>query len=922
MPEVELRADFDRDGRLTGTAAEYAARATAPGAIVGPNLDRDGRSLPTTARVLRPLQLDFSLPTKQGSDNDPIALQIVVSAPAAAKFTTLRLLVEGENANAVDLVDGRSRLVTPQATAPGRVEFGLPTEAGRHQFSLEASRPPGSPLGKSDAALTLSVVGRDAAGTDTTVDSARLRLAGFIVCGDLAPAEVIYLAVLGDNAPALSDVREGLASTRPAVPIREVGPADNKGDGWLQDQFQVGHIVAPGRSMRAVLHLPRLRTNAQVGSSPHNLAELVRTHFPSTDLGLIDDFWQRTVPLIHAGGTAQLTFPQTYFVFRAAHMTTQTHEFLLDSIRRLCAAAASLGITPAPPECGELPPATTLPTIRAQVPVALARLESLVARLLAKAATNQRSGIEAMRNRARQRVQAVERVLGLSGQPGSEVFELEIEGTVYRLEGGNLLKIAEEVERMHDSLVYGGNIEASPPTSANPFGKVVIGEGENRLMDPPLRDFLEAGRAVQPLFQIDTAWLGVGHVDELISFLPDKEGGSGQVVMRASPEVAFALMEGASALYRSGLPWYDLDAGGSWRPLTLQRHRMNRGTHPVTRLFRGKLWLHYHPHPHASSGGGGSGGSGGYGAGGGGSSSRYDPELSEVLLPPQIYQRMVDWYGGLLGESLAPYYPEGEEDTNYYPAALSAWELSFFEGETNEEIAKEKLKGLDEVLHQELPGFPIRRVPVLFDRVEKLVDRSTAAFVPDLANLQHVNGTVLIPNPFGPRMSPDDAAQVIAEVLRNEGFGSIAGRVSVRYFQKQGLDVTQVWLNPALQGATSVPFHTLAEIAREFADGFVGASQEEIEEKIRRANRSAFDSSGELRSGWRKLTIPERTVDLFQAYTHALLDAQGLRPAWIDSWYYHIRMGEIHCGTNVLRAQPQTRVQWWTRLPQPQQGTP
>lgn len=25
---------------------------------------------------------------------------------------------------------------------------------------------------------------------------------------------------------------------------------------------------------------------------------------------------------------------------------------------------------------------------------------------------------------------------------------------------------------------------------------------------------------------------------------------------------------------------------------------------------------------------------------------------------------------------------------------------------------------------------------------------------------------------------------------------------------------------------------------------------------------------------------------------------------FIDSWYYHIRNGEIHCGTNVLRTIP------------------
>ena len=40
---------------------------------------------------------------------------------------------------------------------------------------------------------------------------------------------------------------------------------------------------------------------------------------------------------------------------------------------------------------------------------------------------------------------------------------------------------------------------------------------------------------------------------------------------------------------------------------------------------------------------------------------------------------------------------------------------------------------------------------------------------------------------------------------------------------------------------------------------------------------------------------------MFQLYTHALLTMLGVTVQWVDSWYYHVHDGGIHCGTNVLR---------------------
>jgi Protein-arginine deiminase (PAD) len=906
MPEVELRADFDRDGRLSGAPAEYAARSIGHGAILGVNVDRDGRGLPPSARVGRPVQLDFARPLKSGADNDPIVLQARVSAAAVAAFTSLVLRVGGDNADAVGLLDDRARVIRGIRSASGGVQFPLPRRAGTHTLRLEASRVPGSPLGQSDGALTLTVVGRDAADRETVLDEGRFLLTLPLVLDDLAPASALYICSLPDNVPAVSDVRAGLASVRPAVELREIALADNRGDAWVQDQFQLGYLIRPGGTMRTIVHMPRLRTNAQVGANQRNLAELVRTHFPSTDLGLIDDFWQRTVPLNHGGGVAQLTFTESELAFRTLHRVFIADSFLRESIDRLCAL-----LSPAPAECSNVPePSDFVPTVRVQLPELARRVDKLLRQVSGSTPATQHAGLQALHDRADRLMRDVNATLGVSGPRGNEAFALTLGTNTYRLDGGELVGLTETVWRMHDSLVYGGNVEASPPLRDHPFGKVVIGESDDRLLDPAVRGLFEASSAVQPLVTLDTAWLGVGHVDELVTFLPTRRDRSSSVVFRASPEVAKALFDKASELYNDGLPTFHPDRNTLWRPLTLQRHRMKDGTHPVTRLFRGKLWLHAHPRPRPPRDDG--------------DDSRADQDVGEVLLPPRIYLRLVDWYSGLLGESLAPFYPDSNDDIHYYKAALTMWDFDFFEGGTNDVIGKEKLGALDAVLQREFREFPIRRVPVLFDRA-RLADRpprlgvgATAAFTPNVVNLQFLNGTVLIPNPFGPRMKPADAVAVVKHVLEEQELGSVASRVTASYFSQQGLDVLEVWVTPSLGDAQiATPFRSAADLAEEFSDGFPGVAAATVERRIRRANRSAFEASGQLREGWRKIVIPENTVDLLQAYTHALLDAHGIRVCWVDSWFYHVRVGEIHCGTNVLRQVPAVRDRWWNRVTPP-----
>jgi len=70
-----------------------------------------------------------------------------------------------------------------------------------------------------------------------------------------------------------------------------------------------------------------------------------------------------------------------------------------------------------------------------------------------------------------------------------------------------------------------GNLEVSPPTVAHPAGRVI--HGRNPLtactFHPDVVAFLAAQRAQPPVW-IDTSWLLIKHVDEIVAFMPGRDG--------------------------------------------------------------------------------------------------------------------------------------------------------------------------------------------------------------------------------------------------------------------------------------------------------------------------------------------------------------------------------------------------------------
>ncbi len=84
------------------------------------------------------------------------------------------------------------------------------------------------------------------------------------------------------------------------------------------------------------------------------------------------------------------------------------------------------------------------------------------------------------------------------------------------------------------SLNYGGNLEVAPPHEAGGeryrFGRVFVGGGDAGTilgaahadhMNPDQLGYLDAQEVQGPVFELSSEWLAVGHIDEVLLFVPD-----------------------------------------------------------------------------------------------------------------------------------------------------------------------------------------------------------------------------------------------------------------------------------------------------------------------------------------------------------------------------------------------------------------
>jgi Protein-arginine deiminase (PAD) len=225
-----------------------------------------------------------------------------------------------------------------------------------------------------------------------------------------------------------------------------------------------------------------------------------------------------------------------------------------------------------------------------------------------------------------------------------------------------------------------------------------------------------------------------------------------------------------------------------------------------------------------------------------------------------------------------------------YSAAISVLEILRLERTLGMNRSFEKRLGaLTSQLQSELDGPDIILLPAIFDIPEP---DKTEVFHPNLINLQVVGSHLMVPRPFGPRMKVADAVVVLKKVLDP----SLHSLASVRSAGKMGLE--HQTLN--IRNYPETEYHQRIASNHISVDGYPDTPSD-FEGRLVRANRTQFTSDQYLKPGWRRLTIPEKTVDLFEFYAAVVLSAIGLTVHWIDTWYYHVRHGGLHCGTNSIR---------------------
>lgn len=915
MVDYELHADYNRNGRLDATAAEWALRASAPGAILVPNLDADGRRLPATVSVGSRVTLDRDQPVVLANDNEALRLRIVVhreSAPAGSRFF---LRPQGFARIRLRVNDAAGRILPDNVALPGDIPVQLPAAPGALDLTLTTRTLPGSPIGhvtdlntrfsldpEDESALVMQLVSIDPGGIETVRDAARFTIAPFVILDNASTAVRLYCCDMPQNQPSVIELREVLSAL--GVPLVTV-PADvASGDTWLQDQFQHALVQGADGWRQVVLHLPRLRSDSGNGVAAGNLQRFVVSHFPSRDIGVFDDLWARELQFLDATGRPRrVSFRACDRLAVVMLLPYTLARLLIDHIKRI-----DNTFTPEPPATGA-DGSSTWTDILGWLPTLVGEFRTRARRASDAGNTEWAATLDRMAADAQRRVDLVR--TRLPHDPASGLVGLPNGGGQIEVRASEADRIFPRVLQMHHSANYGGNIEASPPTADAPLGKLVIGNvvigGERDFMDPDLLQLLYQQRK-QPVVQLDSSWLHVGHVDEFMSFSPDRRGGGATfAVLRASSGLALRLVRAARDRYLAGLSEHH-PHNITGRPSGVLARLTHEGTSPVTRLFRGKVWSHTHP---VATG----------------------ADIPSVLEPPLIYQDVSQAMNG--GDPADPdsgginvhgirYWPgEGPERT--YPADISVRELLYGEQDLHGEssnafIETQYLEPAAQSLRTAFPGARLFPLPVIFDRVGSVGDwrqdptaYATAAFTPDVVNLQAINGRLLIPRPHGPRMNLVDAVAAIESATADMGLpDTLVRRIDERFVRRHRLRTGVYWIERKAPVHRTVSvigtvralydgLETEEQVIEQFKDSFPGATEAQLRRHIIEPNRRHFDARGRLRDGWRRFEIAESLVDIFETFIQAVADELDVPLSWIDSWYYHVHAGGIHCGTNVLR---------------------
>jgi hypothetical protein len=317
----------------------------------------------------------------------------------------------------------------------------------------------------------------------------------------------------------------------------------------------------------------------------------------------------------------------------------------------------------------------------------------------------------------------------------------------------------------------GGNILVTPPIPpARPRGRIVVGCG----IQESLKGFFRAQRVQTPLIEIDTSWLRVGHVDEIVSFVPAKDG---FLALLPDPEAGLRLLasvppervlfhdggkEAAGSVEKAGARYMKDTSGtlgkGKWRYVRIFAGT-GKGQIALVRKVEGdratidRVWLPRGP----------------------GASLAIRCAREGICDSMPIWFQVPDGTSRYVAVEDSKMWLDGRGDE--FPAVITAGELAA------DSLLRKRAKAFSKKLFgrggacRALSGAlditedRILRLPVLMSADEKGGD--AAYLTPNPVNLVVIHGDVIILRPFGPRRDPSDGA---SDVFLKSWLAALAAR--------------------------------------------------------------------------------------------------------------------------------------------------
>lgn len=272
----------------------------------------------------------------------------------------------------------------------------------------------------------------------------------------------------------------------------------------------------------------------------------------------------------------------------------------------------------------------------------------------------------------------------------------------------------------------------------------------------------------------------------------------------------------------------------------------------------------------------------------------------------------------------------------------------------NNKLQTQKLNPIKERLQQGLKMLKndfISMPVAFFATLEVSSSYKTSAKTVNIVNLQYINGHILLPRPFGPRLSMDSAKNVVSACLKKAGINITD--IIVNYPEDKGFwtwqekftAVTDIALSyllcannnveerPLSENETKniishlkVNFHKKSENDRfeprkkyiENTDPSIKSGIENLEKKIVAKNADKFQEhpvfGGLVVRAPCKIWIPEETVDVIELYVYtifkSLLGIPETNVHFIDDWIYHLAHGEVHCASVAERTIDSSIIDW------------